>query len=45
MRSTLLRSLILRGQANLIGMGLPAIFIFSGIAIALGITTYQRTLE
>ncbi|HDS63818.1 MAG TPA: ABC transporter [Methanofollis liminatans] len=40
-----LRSLILRGQANLIGMDLLAIFIFSGIAIALGITTYRRTLE
>ncbi|TAJ45729.1 ABC transporter permease [Methanofollis fontis] len=40
-----LRSLILRGQAALIGMDLLAIFIFSGIAIALGITTYRRTLE
>jgi len=26
-------------------MDLPAIFIFSGIAIAPGITTYRRTLE
>ncbi|NVO66697.1 hypothetical protein [Methanofollis tationis] len=45
MRSTFLRSLILRGQANLIGMDLLAIFIISGIAIALGITMYRRTLE
>jgi hypothetical protein len=34
-----------RRQANLIGMDLLAIFIFSGIAIALGITTYRRTLD
>jgi len=26
-------------------MDLPAIFIFSGLAIAPGITTYRRTLE
>ncbi|WP_067047971.1 ABC transporter permease [Methanofollis ethanolicus] len=40
-----LRSLILRGRVNLIGMDLLALIVFSGIAIALGITTYRRTLE
>lgn len=40
-----LRSLILRGQVHLIGMDLLALIVFSGIAIALGITTYRRTLE
>lgn len=40
-----LRSLILRGQVNLIGLDLLALIVFSGIAIALGITTYRRTLE
>jgi ABC-2 type transport system permease protein len=40
-----LRSLILRGQPNLIGLDLLALIVFSGIAIALGITTYRRTLE
>jgi len=34
-----------RRQAHLIDMDLPAIFIFSGLAIAPGITTYRRTLE
>lgn len=40
-----LRSLILRGQVSLIGLDLLALIVFSGIAIALGITTYRRTLE
>jgi ABC-2 type transport system permease protein len=40
-----LRSLILRGQMALIGLDLVALFIFSGIAITLGIVTYRRTLE
>ncbi|WP_342679914.1 ABC transporter permease [Methanofollis sp. UBA420] len=40
-----LQSLILRGQVNLIGLDLLALIVFSGIAIALGITTYRRTLE
>jgi ABC-2 type transport system permease protein len=40
-----LRSLILRGQVALIGWDLLALFIFSGIAITLGIMTYRRTLE
>lgn len=40
-----LRSLILRGQMALIGWDLVALFVFSGIAITLGIVTYRRTLE
>ncbi|EJG06353.1 hypothetical protein Metli_0385 [Methanofollis liminatans DSM 4140] len=34
-----------RRQAHLIGMDLPAIFIFSGVVIAPGITTCRRTPE